>query len=103
MEIRSVAECLGPDPALGVDDGAPQTMEREVIDVLLPINHIAAPLFENRVVFVIVAPSEVAPRLYVIPGGPASASATAAARAPRRIGGSGPVEVVMIFFVRPRP
>merc|ERR1711965_447012 len=39
-------------------------MEREVIDVLLPINHIAAPLFENRVVFVFVAPSEVAPRLY---------------------------------------
>ena len=55
---------MGADPALGVDDGAPQTMEREVIDVLLPINHIAAPLFENRVVFVIVAPSEVAPRFY---------------------------------------
>ena len=62
--IRAVAENAGVEPALGVDDGAPQTMEREVVDVLLPINHIAAPFFENIVVFVIVAPSEVAPRLY---------------------------------------
>ena len=53
--IRAVAENAGVEPALGVDDGAPQTMEREVFDVLLPINHIAAPFFENIVVFVIVA------------------------------------------------
>ena len=52
------------EPALGVDDAAPQTMEREVINVLIPINHIAAPLFEDRVVFVILAPFVVVDRLY---------------------------------------
>ena len=52
------------EPALGVDDAAPQTMEREVINVLIPIDHIAAPLFEDRVVFVILAPFVVVDRFY---------------------------------------